>query len=148
MLDKDLFDSRLNKQWTKILSWIMIKKHIKLMHSQYLGQNVIHIFYLSKALNWLVELSTLIFNDCETCYYFNFIWENTDLDSIRNVSSALVSVPIRLPRHKNLLTMPYAGEMHPLQRIKVVACFVSDDHSRMMAFQSWMQKSYRLYEMK
>lgn len=21
MLDKDLFDSRLNKQWTKILSW-------------------------------------------------------------------------------------------------------------------------------
>lgn len=42
----------------------MIKKHIKLMHSQYLGQNVIHIFYLSKALNWLVELSTLILNDC------------------------------------------------------------------------------------
>lgn len=26
--------------------------------------NVIHIFYLSKALNWLVELSTQIFNDC------------------------------------------------------------------------------------
>lgn len=127
------------KLWSRsISSWCILSIVVKMLSIYF-----IHTFYLPKAFNWLVELSTLfLMTVCET------VWENTDLVSIRNVSSALVSVPIRLPRHKNLLTMPYAGEMHPLQRIKVVACFVSDDHSRMMAFQSWMQKSYRLYEMK
>lgn len=131
------------KLWSRsISSWCILSIVVKML-SIYL----IHIFYLPKALNWLVELSTLIFDDCETCYYFNFIWEKTDLNSIRNVSTVLVSVPIRLPRHKNLLTMPYVGPPHVV--IKLVACFVSDDHSRMIAFHSWMQKSsYHLYEKK
>lgn len=46
MLDKDLFASRLNNSELIFFREIMIKKHIKLMHSQYRGQNVIHIFYL------------------------------------------------------------------------------------------------------
>lgn len=42
--------------------------------------------------------------------------------------------------HKNLLTMPHTGEVHPLQKIRLVACIVSGDHSKILAFQSWLQK--------
>lgn len=44
--------------------------------------------------------------------------------------------------------MPHTGEVHPLRKIRLVACIVSGDHSKILAFQSWLQKlSYRVHEM-
>ena len=40
--------------------------------------------------------------------------------------SALISLPVRLPRHRDLLTVPHTGANHPLSRkMNLIACVVS-----------------------
>lgn len=41
----------------------------------------------------------------------------------------LISIPIRIHRHKDLLVMPHSGEVHPLCNITLAAFFVSGDSS-------------------
>lgn len=43
--------------------------------------------------------------------------------------SVLVSIPVRIPRHKDLLVMLHSGELHLLRKITLIACLVSGDPS-------------------
>lgn len=50
--------------------------------------------------------------------------------------SALISTPARLPGHRNLLTMPHSGEVHPLlNKLTLVACVVSGKNWKVKEFQ-------------
>lgn len=53
--------------------------------------------------------------------------------------SVLISLPARLPQHKDLLVMPHSGELHPLRKLRLVGCIVSgrdccvqDFHQRLL----------------
>ena len=50
--------------------------------------------------------------------------------------SLLVSLPVRIPRHKDALTLPQSGQLHPLGRtISLVGVLVSGDVSKARSFQ-------------
>ena len=50
--------------------------------------------------------------------------------------SMLVSFPIRIPRHKDILVLPHNGQMHPLRRLSLVALVVSGIPSETEEFQT------------
>lgn len=43
--------------------------------------------------------------------------------------SVLISIPVRIPRHKDRLVMPHSGELHPHRKITLTACLLSGDLS-------------------
>lgn len=50
--------------------------------------------------------------------------------------SVLISLPIRIPRHKDVVSLPHNGQLHPLgKKLSLVVVIVSGDHSRIKAFQ-------------
>jgi hypothetical protein len=50
--------------------------------------------------------------------------------------SCLISLPISLPNHQDLLSLPHSGELHPLRgKMRLIACHVSGDRSKVRAFQ-------------
>jgi hypothetical protein len=56
--------------------------------------------------------------------------------------SVLISVPIRLPMHEDLLILPHSGERHPLGRTMVLtACRVSGNVSRVEDFRERLSRS-------
>jgi len=58
--------------------------------------------------------------------------------------SVLIFLPVRLPRHKDLLTLPHTGEMHPLyKKMCLIACVVSGNRSLQKEFQNQMPSSLR-----
>ena len=49
--------------------------------------------------------------------------------------SLLISLPVRIPRHKDALTLPHSGQLHPLGTVSLVGVLVSGDVSKARAFQ-------------
>lgn len=124
------------KLWSRsISSWCILSIVVNML-SIYL----IHIFYLPKALNWLVELSTLIFDDCVKLAIILIPFGKTET-WIPLEMSALFLFLFQSGYPGTRTDWPCRMHPPPLVDIKLVACFVSDDHSRMIAFHSWIQKS-------
>lgn len=138
MPDIDLFASRLNKQLNKFVSWNYNPEAYQVdAFSVSWSKFCPYIFPPFKLIGRVINK---IFDDCvKQAIIIIPLWKTRICFPL--VMSALVSVPIRLPRHKNLLTMPHTGEVHPLRKIRLVACIVSGDHSKILDFQNWMQIS-------
>ena len=52
------------------------------------------------------------------------------------VVSNLVSLPIRLPRHRDLLTLPHNSQEHPMaKKLTMVAVIISGNSSKVREFQ-------------
>ena len=50
--------------------------------------------------------------------------------------SVLVSFPVRLPRHKDILILPFNGKPHPMEkRLQMIGALVSGRASRIKDFQ-------------
>lgn len=55
--------------------------------------------------------------------------------------SVLISLPVRLPRHQDLVTMPHSGQCHPfLKRLNLIVCLVSGQHSLVKDFRKDLLK--------
>ena len=53
--------------------------------------------------------------------------------------SVLISLPARLPRHGDLLTLPHTGDLHPLRRkLNLIACTISGKDSCQKEFQEML----------
>lgn len=60
--------------------------------------------------------------------------------------SSLISIPARLPRHKDLLVMPHTGENHPLiKKMSLIACIVSGNISKIKDFRNMNLMSSTLH---
>ncbi|KAH3784486.1 hypothetical protein DPMN_162441 [Dreissena polymorpha] len=57
----------------------------------------------------------------------------------------LISITVRLPRHKDLLTLVYNQEKHPMRKkMQLVGAIVSGSVSKRMEFRKWLlTRSYR-----
>ena len=56
--------------------------------------------------------------------------------------AVLIFLPVRLSRHKDLLSLPHTGEMHPLyKKMCLLACVVSGNRSLRKEFQNQMPSS-------
>ncbi|XP_071138453.1 uncharacterized protein [Mytilus edulis] len=54
----------------------------------------------------------------------------------------LISLPVRLPQHKDLVMMPHTGECHPLRkRLSLTVCIVSGNRYLIEDFQNHLQMS-------
>ena len=52
---------------------------------------------------------------------------------------SLVSIPVRLPLHKDLLTLPHNNELHPMKKhLQLVGAIVSGENGRILAFRKWL----------
>ena len=59
------------------------------------------------------------------------------------VMDLLISIPVRLPRHKDILTLPYNGQVHPLCRsLTLIAVELSADISRVRDFYQKLHPSF------
>lgn len=58
------------------------------------------------------------------------------------VVSNLIFLPVRLPRHKDLLSQPHDGQVHPLsRRLNLTACVVSGKYWKVEEFLSQLPRS-------
>ena len=59
--------------------------------------------------------------------------------------SILISLPVRLPRHTDLVTLPHSGQYHPLRkRLNLIVCLVSGNPSLVEDFHRNLQTSSSL----
>lgn len=137
--DVDLFASRLNFQLPRFASWSFdplasftdaftfswstLQPYIFPPFSL-LGR------ILSKIMNDEVEKAILVVPFWPTQNWFP------------SLANSLISLPVRLPRHSDLLQQPHSGEPHPLQRtLNLIGCCVSGRLSLVREFQRHLQMS-------
>jgi hypothetical protein len=113
MPDVDMFASRLNSQLPKFVSWFPEPGSFRNdafsfswnLYEPYLFPPFILI---GKVVNKIIEDKVprviMIIPFWKSQFWFPLIFD------------LLISVPIRLPRHKDLLTLPHCGTTHPFSR--------------------------------
>lgn len=132
----DVFASRLNKQLANYVSWTpdpeaLYTDAFSLDWSKWKPYIFPPFRLLGMVLNKIkedqVKAALLI---CPL--WPNQTWFPLFLDS-------LVSIPVRLPRHKDLLTLPHNNELHPMKKhLQLVGAIVSGENCRILAFRKWL----------
>lgn len=131
--DIDLFASRLNYQVDKFVSWFPEPGCFKSDAFSFSWGNFIPYIFppfnlISKVLNKIVQdrvsKAILIVPHWPSQAWFPVLL------------SMLISYPVRIPRHKDVLTLPHDGQNHPMGRnLSLVALLVSGIFSRREDFQ-------------
>lgn len=131
--DIDLFASRLNYQVEKFVSWFPQPGAYKCNAFSFGWTNYSPYIFapfclINKVLNKIVEdrvnRAMLVIP-----YWISQSWFPVLL-------SLLIDFPIRIPRHRDLLTLPHNGQFHPMGRsLSLVGVLVSGDVSRSRVFQ-------------
>lgn len=137
--DIDLFASRLNKQVDCFVSWFPEPGSI---HSDAFtlnwGKFHPYIFppfnLIGKVVNKIrqdqVNEAILVFPYWRSQSWFPLLLE------------CLISFPVRLPRHKDLLFLPHSGHLHPLAKsMKIFAAILSGRRCRVEEFHKRLQRS-------
>ena len=137
--DIDLFASRMNNQLDTFATWFP-EPDAEFVNafSQSWDEFEPYLFppfnlvgrVLNKLVQDKVDQALLVFPFWPSQAWFPLLLES------------LCSFPTRLPRHRDLLTMPHSGEMHPLaKRLKIIAAIVSGKRSRVEAFRQKLHSS-------
>ena len=138
--DIDLFASRLNRQLEVFCSWFPEPGAIHYDALSMSWQNYTPYIFppfslLSKVINKIVddqvEKAILVFPVWKSQSWYPLLLDN------------ICSFPVRLPRHKDLLTLAHNGDVHPLHRsLRIAAVTVSGRRCKVEDFQ---QELCRLY---
>jgi hypothetical protein len=137
--DIDLFASRLNFRLSKFVSWFP-EPGASFVNAFHMNWSELRPYafppfnlvgkVINKVLLDKVEECILIFPFWCSQTWFTLVLEN------------ICSFPIRLPRHRDLLTLPHNHQPHPLgKRLRLIAAIVSGNHSRVARFQHALQTS-------
>lgn len=135
----DLFATRLNKRLNKFVSWYPEPgtTFVNAFNMSWHGL-LPYVFppfnlvgkVLNKIVSDKVDQAICIFPEWRSQPWFPSVLEN------------LCSFPVRLPRHKDLLTLPHNNRAHPLgKRLKLIAAVVSGNPCRIEAFHRNLQNS-------
>ena len=131
--DIDLFASRLNYQVEKFVSWLPEPGAFRYdAFSFSWAEFAPYIFppfaLVARCLNKIIEdrVSRVLI---VIPHWVSQPW-------FPMLLSMLVSFPIRIPRHKDILVLPHNGQMHPLRRLSLVALVVSGIPSETEEFQT------------
>ena len=138
--DIDLFASRLNYQVEKFVSWFPEPGCFKSDAFSFSWENSIPYIFppfnlISKVLNKIVQ-DRVIKAILIAPHWPSQAWFPVLL-------SMLISHPVRIPRHKDVLTLPHNGQSHPMARsLSLVALPVSGISSKAEAFQRQLSTLY------
>ena len=131
--DIDLFASRLNCQLPKYVSWSFDP------HAIFTGAFTISWSefkpYIFPPFSLIGKVMLKIMSDkVEKAILIVPFWPAQNWFSLLN--SNLISLPVRLPRHTDLLIMPHSGEVHPLRKkLNLIVCVVSGRRYLTVEFQ-------------
>ena len=135
--DIDLFASRLNKQLEEFVSWFpepgakfsnAFSKSWKEFKPLIFPPFNLIGKVLIKIKQDEVDSAILIFP-----YWHSMSWYPLILECLSNF-------PIRLPRHKDLLTLPHNGMIHPMRsRLRMIAAEISGKACKIKAFHKQLQ---------
>ncbi|KAL4225084.1 hypothetical protein ACF0H5_015778 [Mactra antiquata] len=137
--DIDLFASRLNKRVHRFVSWFPdpFASYVDAFSISWY-QFIPYLFppfnLVGKVLNKLVQdkvdKAILVFPYWPSQPWFPLLL------------NCLSSYPVRIPRHRDVLTLPHSGEPHPLsKRLKLVTAIVSGNPLKTEEFRKHLQAS-------
>lgn len=139
MPDIDLFASRLNRQLDKFVSWFpepsaFCYNAFSLSWHEFSPYIFAPFSLIANVINKIladeVEKALLIIPYWKSQTWFPLIVSN------------LISYPIRLPRHRDLLTLPHDGRVHPLSKsMRMVAVVLSGKSYKVRDFQNQLLTS-------
>ena len=131
--DVDLFASRLNKQLSTFVSWF---PEVGAYRNDAFSFSW-HQFspYVFCPFNLVSKVLTKIISDkVDKALLIIPLWRSQIWFPM--VVSNLVSLPIRLPRHRDLLTLPHNSQKHPMaKKLTMVAVIISGNSSKVREFQ-------------
>ena len=130
--DIDLFASRINTQLKKFVSWNFDPDAYHVDAFTFSWSNLSP--YIFPPFKLIGRIINKLFEDrVKQAIIIAPLWKTQTW--FPQLMSALISFPVRLPRHKDLLVMPHTGELHPLHKMTLIACIVSGDHSKIKGWQ-------------
>ncbi len=141
--DIDLFASRLNCQLKKFVSWFPEPGGFKTDAFSFSWQDLVP--YIFPPFNLIGKiLNKIIADNVSKALLIVPHWTSQSWFPL--LLSCLISLPIRLPRHKNILTLPHSGRTHPLGKtLSLVAVTVSGDCSKSKDFQQQLWTSLSIH---
>lgn len=144
--DVDLFASRINYQIERFVSWFPQPGAWRYDAFSFSWKNLTPYIFapftlISRILNKIVE------DEVEKALLVVPHWSAQSWFPV--LLSLLISSPIRVPRHKDQLTLPHNGQIHPLgNRISLVGVIVSADVSRRRAYLQTLSRRSRRHGVK
>lgn len=133
MPDIDLFASRLNYQVEKYVSWFPQPGAYKC--NAFSFDWVDHHPYIFPPFNLIGRVLNKIVED-RVRKALLIIPHWVSQSWFPSLLSLLIDFPIRIPRYRDLLTLPHSGQLHPIGKsLSLIGVVVSGDVSRCRAFQ-------------
>jgi len=139
----DLFASHLNTQMSKFVSWFpepgsFHNNAFTLSWHDMLPYIFPPFNQIAKVINKIkedcVEKAILIFPYWKAQVWFPMLME------------MLICIPLRLPRHRDILVLPHSGETHPMaKKMTLIVAVLSGDPSKVRVFQDELQTSSLLH---
>lgn len=142
--DIDLFSSRLNRQLDKFVTWYPEPGNFKTNAFSFAWTGYCPYVFppfalIPRVINKLVE------DNVEQAIFIAPLWRSQSWFPL--LMSNMISLPVRLPRHTDLLTLPHNGQPHPLggKNLTMVAVVLSGRAYRCREFQSQLSVSSYLH---
>lgn len=137
--EMDLFASRMNYQIDTFVSWFPEPGAYRNDAFSFSWSNLSP--YIFPPFNMVGRVISKIINDeVEQALLIIPLWRSQSWFPL--VLANLISLPIRLPCHRDLLTLPHNKQVHPLsKKLKMVAVMLSGNSYRVREFHSQLQKS-------
>lgn len=141
--DIDLFASRLNCQLDNFVSWSFDPKAsftdaFSISWSNFKPYIFPPFSLIGRIVNKIIQ------DNVEKAILVVPFWPTQNWFPL--ILSHLISLPVRLPRHDDLVVMPHTGQLHPLlKRLNLTVCIVSGRHSSVKDFQLNLQTSSSIH---
>ena len=131
--DIDLFSSCLNKQLHRFVSWFPEPGSYKTDAFSFSWQN--YTPYIFAPFNLIGRVvNKIVLDEVDRALLIIQLWKSQSWFPL--IMSNMISLPVRLPRHKDLLTLAHSGQPHPLSKsLTMVAVVLSGKSWKVMAFQ-------------
>ncbi|MCG7875172.1 MAG: reverse transcriptase domain-containing protein [Candidatus Thiodiazotropha endolucinida] len=141
--DIDLFSSRLNKQLDKFVSWFPEPGAFKTDAFSFSWQSFSPYIFAPFNLVGRV-INKMVADQVDRAIFIIPLWKSQSWFPL--LMSHMVSFPVRLPRHRDLLTLPHNGQTHPLaRRLTMVAVMLSGRDCRVKEFQDLQLNSLSIH---
>ena len=131
--DVDLFSSRLNRQLEKFVTWFPEPGSYRTDAFSFSWQN--YKPYIFAPFNLIGRVVNKIVTDkVDKALLIVPLWRSQSWFPL--LLSNMISFPVRLPHHRDLLTLPHSSQLHPLsKRLTMVAVILSGKDWRVKEFQ-------------
>lgn len=131
--DIDLFASRLNNQLDRFVSWFSQPGAFMTDAFSFSWHNYCPYIFAPFSLIGRV-VNKIVADEVDKALLIVPLWRSQSWFPL--LLSNMISFPIRLPRHNNLLTLPHSNQTHPLGRkLTMVAVLLSGKSYKVEEFQ-------------